>query len=208
MPDLSWPPLPIGPRGPDHCSTNVVFVWWVWRFAVAAMVLIASTVPAAHADSGFPDVNSYAAVDVEPYSVSLDFLGYTHGYQFAAPAGYRCRMYTAAKQYPADFGQCWGSLPGTSDNAVSMSEAASAQVASKDLSTFDDYSVWDSVKEAEIKKRFGPEDYRVLPVGSRLSRYDLTCVVDAQMTACITGKNARTGEQHGFVLSTRGNHLF
>lgn len=174
-------------------------------------LMFASGVPVARAEPDFPDVDSYTAVDVEPYwKGSLDYLTYSWGYQFTAPAGYRCRVYRVAKAYPDKFGQCWGVLPGTTDNTLYVSDFHEAHFETTDIGRFDEYSQWsDSVERHELKKVFGPSDYKPLPAGSRIdSSRSATCVVDAQMTACITGENPTNGERHGFVLSPEGNQLF
>lgn len=177
--------------------------------SIVALTFV-SGVPAARAEPDFPDVDSFVLVDYEGYKVGLDFLGYAWGYQFTAPAGYRCRMYSVAKTYPDKFGMCWGALPGTTDNTVYMSDFHEPEFETGDLSEFDKYSQWSSsVVGGELKKVFGPSDYKPLPAGGRIdSSRSATCVVEAQMTACITGENPTNGEQHGFVLSPEGNQLF
>jgi hypothetical protein len=176
----------------------------VWMLPVDA-----SIVAVGRADSGFPDVQTYPEADWAPYMVSLDFLGYSHGFQFTAPSGYRCRMTTVAKTYPAAFATCWGGLPGTAQNAVYVSDAQAAHYVTRNLAEFDEYSVYsDAVEGSEVKKRFGPDDYKTLPAGSRLDRAGVTCVVDVHMTACITDQGTRSGDRHGFVLAPDGNQLF
>ncbi|TDZ98439.1 hypothetical protein CCUG60885_00308 [Mycobacteroides salmoniphilum] len=181
---------------------------WSWRVAAPIVALmVVSVTPVAHAEPEFPDVSSFAAVELKDYGVGLDFLGNSQGYQFTSPAGYRCRVYHVAKAYPDKFGQCWGNLPGTTENVVLVSDSQEAHFETRDLTTLDKYSVWSDGHEVE--KTFEPGDYKLLPVGGRI--YDPssgTCVVDVQMTACITEQNPTNGDRHGFLLSPEGYRLF
>ncbi|MEZ0362218.1 hypothetical protein ACAG26_00735 [Mycobacterium sp. pUA109] len=175
----------------------------------AAACVWASAVlpPAAAADPGqFPDLSGYTAVDASKYATYYNYPT-SGGVQFVAPAGYRCRItYTLKANYGLT--QCWGALPATSANVVTVTRGPTALTpgafGTADLAEMDKYRTMG--KRDVVDATFGPEAYQPLPAGSKVS-WDSsgTCGVDDTTTACVMGS---APERHGFVLSAQGSWTF
>lgn len=178
--------------------------------AAAAVVLIVLDAAPASADTGFPDLDGFTAVDATPYQRSFDWLGYSGGYQFTSPRGYRCRVEWIAKSAPPADGYCWGTLPGTTDNTVYFSPLKPALFRNDDLAKKDDTTYYNpKQRRGYDEAKFTLADYPLLPAGSKITTEytGITCAVTADTTACVTN-TTDTERRHGFVLSPDGNLLF
>jgi hypothetical protein len=169
--------------------------------AVAAVV-----VPTAHADPPrFPDLGGFAQVNRKDYATYSAYS--TTGVQFGTPAGYRCRMTYTFKASVAGI-DCWGSLPGTTHNHVSVVDSrGEAALDDVDLAVMERYRYIDGTGWHDGV--VSPDAYRFLPTHSKVSDDEpssRTCGVDGRMTACeLPGWD---GERHGFVLTPEGSWTF
>lgn len=176
------------------------------------MVLLAAlALPAAAADPGqFPDLSGYTAADAQQYH-NYGTYPTTAGVQFTTPDGYRCRIsYTGKANVTRAV--CWGSLPGTSDNAVNVtlgSSFGSAAFANVDPATMDSHQ--DMRGGQLVDLTYSAADYKSLPAGSKVTSPDApdgvsaTCGVNVGMTACVIETSS---DKHGFVLSSQGSWTF
>ncbi|OMB81976.1 MULTISPECIES: hypothetical protein [Mycolicibacterium] len=167
--------------------------------ALVAAVSLAS--PAAAAPGQVPDLGGYIAVRVQDYSTYYNYPT-TNGAQFVTPGGYRCRItYTGRANPPMKQASCWGELPGTSSNMVSVFAAMSVEPATfstGDLADMENYTDYKEPRDRTVD----PADYKLLPAGSRLDYPDTgTCAVTEVSTVCVVG-------DHGFELSQRGSRVF
>jgi hypothetical protein len=176
----------------------------------AAMLASVSgvTMPAAAGDPGqFPDLNSYTEVNSKDYDTYAAYA--TSGVQFTTPGGYRCRM-TSNVRGGWMAGRCWGSLPGISQNSVSVGDRAPATFENVDLGAMENYQVLDGAGWHE--KTVVPDAYKLLPTGSKVTkqgvveRLSATCAVDLAMTACVIEDFPE--RRHGFVLSPQSSWAF
>lgn len=175
--------------------------------AGAVLVAVSALAPSAAADPHqFPDLSDYASVNAADYTTYHAYL--TAGAQFATPSGHRCRMSFTHKQNGA-YMQCWGALPGTSNNHVGLSYvggpfSSAATFSNVDLAQMDFVPAGPGVPATTLS----PQDYKLLPAHSKLSYTDgpmQTCGVDTSMTAC---ELTVEGQRHGFVLSPDGSWAF
>ncbi|HEU0191228.1 MAG TPA: hypothetical protein VFR17_08155 [Mycobacterium sp.] len=173
--------------------------------AAGAVLLTALAVPVpAFADETFWEMNNFTEVNSAPYSRMFDMQNFSGGYQFSTPAGYRCRMQWLTSATEAARGECWGALPGTSDNWVHMSSGEEAVFGNTDVARFDEHPDGQGGN-----KPFTAADYPLLPAGSKISRksVQITCAVRDVLTACITDAVGNR-PRHGFALQPSGNVLF
>ncbi|MEN4396249.1 MULTISPECIES: hypothetical protein [Mycolicibacterium] len=167
--------------------------------ALVAAVSLAS--PAAADPGQIPDLGGYTAVGVQDYSTYYNYPT-TNGAQFVTPGGYRCRItYTGRANPPMKQASCWGELPGTSSNMVSVFAAMSVDPATFSTGDLADMEKYTDYKEPR-DRTVDPADYKLLPAGSRLDYPDTgTCAVTEVSTVCVVG-------DHGFELSQRGSRVF
>lgn len=168
----------------------------------ALVAAVSLTAPVAGADPGqIPDLSGYTAVDIHDYNTYYNYPT-TNGAQFVTPGGYRCRItYTGRANPPMKQATCWGALPGTSSNAVSVFAAMQL-----DPATFSTVDLTDMEKYTDYKeprdRTVDPADYKLLPAGSKLTYPDTgTCAVTEVSTVCVVG-------DHGFELSAKGSRVF
>ncbi|MBP3084537.1 hypothetical protein [Mycolicibacterium fortuitum] len=167
---------------------------------LAATAVLAS--PLAGADPGqIPDLSRYTAVDVHPYNTYYNYPT-TNGAQFVTPGGYRCRItYTGRANPPMKQASCWGKLPGTSSNMVSVFAAMSLEPATFSTGDLTDMEKYTDYKEPR-ERTVDPADYKLLPAGSKLDYPNTgTCAVTEVSTVCVLG-------DHGFELSAKGSRVF
>ncbi|OBB22526.1 hypothetical protein A5792_05540 [Mycolicibacterium peregrinum] len=174
------------------------------RIVVGAALVAAVSLapPVAAADPGqIPDLGGYTAVDVHPYDTYYNYPT-TNGAQFVTPGGYRCRItYTGRANPPMKQATCWGALPGTTSNFVSVFAAMQldpAKFSTGDLANMEKYTDYKEPRERTVD----PADYKLLPAGSKLVYPDTgTCAVTDVSTVCVIG-------DHGFELSVKGSRVF
>ncbi|MGV0781714.1 hypothetical protein [Mycolicibacterium sp. XJ775] len=174
------------------------------RIVVGAAFLaaVSLTSPVAGADPGqIPDLGGYTAVDVHPYNTYYNYPT-TNGAQFVTPGGYRCRItYTGRANPPMKQATCWGALPGTTSNFVSVFAAMQldpAKFSTGDLANMEKYTDYKEPRDRTVD----PADYKLLPAGSKLVYPDTgTCAVTDVSTVCVIG-------DHGFELSKTGSRVF
>ncbi|OLP00439.1 hypothetical protein BVU76_20580 [Mycolicibacterium porcinum] len=168
----------------------------------ALVVAVSLAAPVAAADPGqVPDLSGYTAVAVHDFNTYYNYPT-TNGAQFVTPGGYRCRItYTGRANPPMKQASCWGELPGTSNNMVSVFAAMQldpATFATVDLAAMEKYTDYKDPRDRTVD----PAAYKLLPAGSKLSYPDsATCAVTEVSTVCVMG-------DHGFELSPKGSRVF
>ena len=148
-----------------------------------------------------PDLSGYIDMDVHDYATYYNYPT-TTGLQFVTPGGYRCRItYTGRANPPMEQAFCWGALPGTSSNVVSVFAAMSqepAEFSTVDLAGMEKYTDYREPRDRTVD----PSDYKPLPPGTKLTYSDTgTCAVAKDSTVCVVGT-------HGFELSSKGSRVF
>jgi hypothetical protein len=175
-----------------------------WPVAATTGMLGALMVPTALADPGLPDRSGYTSVDPNDYGKYYNYPT-TYGTNFSTPAGYRCRITYTWKANPnVKAAACWGDLPGTTFNAVSVRlgmDADPAQFYNTDLAGMEEYHPPPPDVVSKVQT-VSPDSYQPLTVGSKVTfPGSATCAVADAMTVCVL-------DDHGFVLKPDGSQAF
>jgi hypothetical protein len=176
-----------------------------WPLVATTVWLGICAAPNATADPGqLPDLSGYTPVEPGDYGNYYNYPA-TNGINFSTPAGYRCRITYTGKANPnVKDAECWGDLPGTTFNWVSVRlgmDADPAKLGNVDLARMEEYHPPppDVVSKVQTVDH---DSYRPLPVGSKVTYPgSATCGVADAMTVCVLG-------EHGFVVKPDGSQTF
>ena len=173
--------------------------------AVCAATTMSCLAPVAGAaPANFPDLSTYNALNASDYKGVFSYA--TSGVRFTTPSGLYCALSRNMKA-SSSVANCRGQLPAaggaTGVFASSFMPAAWQQV---DLTKPETYQ--EMRPEGSRDVPLDPSAFKLLPAGSRIDYENVTCGVDAMMTACIIASAAPTLDEHGFVLQPGGSWIF
>ncbi len=175
-----------------------------WPAVAATVVLGTLVAPMVAGDPApMPDLSGYTPVNPGDYGTYYNYPA-TDGTNFSTPAGYRCRITYTWKANPnIKDASCWGDLPGTAFNAVSVRlgmDADPAKFWNVDLARMEEYHP--PPPHVTPPQTVNPDSYTLLPAGSKLTYPgSASCAAADAMTVCVLG-------DHGFVLKPEGSQAF
>ncbi|WIM86601.1 hypothetical protein PT015_17120 [Candidatus Mycobacterium wuenschmannii] len=171
---------------------------WVGALLLGAVV----AAPPATADP-LPDLSGYTEANPDDFGNYYNYPA-TYGINFSVAAGYRCRITYTWKANPnVKDAWCWGDLPGTASNAVSVRlgmDSDPARFYNGDLAGIEEYHP--PPPNVNPPQQVDPASYKLLPAGSKVAYSgSATCAAADAMTVCVLG-------EHGFVLKPDGSQAF
>ncbi|MEZ0049614.1 hypothetical protein ABIA30_000604 [Mycobacterium sp. MAA66] len=176
-----------------------------WIVVLAGSVMLGLSPAATAAPPNFPDLAAFQPVNPDDYRAEHGYA--TEGVRFSTPDGLHCSLSHNVRGSES-VASCRGDLPGTGGiTGVLATSYVPTVWQDVDLSQPEMYLEMDDHGLRDVP--VDPSSFRLLPVGSRITYQNITCVVgDEPITACIIDSVSPDLVDHGFVLRPGGSSTF